>query len=136
MTRKVLLVVGLMMATVFSVANDVVTNPNSGTQVFLQTIFVCPVGYDNPYEDNGIHRPKAPMHAPEVYLEDHTLSFSYNNGYTLELVETSEDGNEVTVYTSSIPEGVMTWQLPATFSGDYTLRLIFGNWAFVGEIEL
>ena len=133
MTRKVLF--GLMMATVFSVANDVVTNPNSGTQVFLQTIFVCPVGYENPMPTTP-HRPKAPMHAPEVYLEGHTLSFSYNNGYTLELVEISEDGDEVTAYTAMIPEGVMTWQLPATLSGDYTLRLVYGNWAFVGEIEL
>ena len=73
---------------------------------------------------------------PEVYLEGHTLSFSYNNGYTLELVEISEDGDEVTAYTAMIPEGVMTWQLPATLSGDYTLRLVYGNWAFVGEIEL
>ena len=136
MTRKFLLVIGLMMATVFSFANDVVTNYQSGTRVFLQAIYVCPVGYEDPYENNGINRPKAPMHAPEVYLEDHTLSFSYNNGYTLELVETSEDGDEVTVYTTSIPEGVMTWQLPATLSGDYTLRFIYGNWAFVGEIEL
>ena len=135
MTRKVLLVIGLMMATVFSVANDVVTNPNSGTQVFLQTIFVCPVGYENPMPTTP-HRPKAPMHAPEVYLEGHTLSFSYNNGYTLELVEISEDGDEVTAYTEMIPEGVMTWQLPATLSGDYTLRLVYGNWAFVGDIEL
>ena len=135
MTRKVLLVIGLMMATVFSVANDVVTNPNSGTQVFLQTIFVCPVGYENPMPTTP-HRPKAPMHAPEVYLEGHTLSFSYNNGYTLELVEISEDGDEVTAYTEMIPAGVMTWQLPATLSGDYTLRLVYGNWAFVGDIEL
>ena len=135
MTRKVLLVIGLMMATVFSVANDVVTNPNSGTQVFLQTIFVCPVGYDDPMPTTP-NKPKAPMHAPEVYLEGHTLSFSYNNGYTLELVEISEDGDEVTAYTEMIPEGVMTWQLPATLNGDYTLRLVYGNWAFVGEIEL
>lgn len=135
MTRKVLLVIGLMMATVFSVANDVVTNPNSGTQVFLQTIFVCPVGYDDPMPTTP-NKPKAPMHAPELYLEDHTLSLSYNNGYTLELVEISEDGDEVTAYTAMIPEGVMTWQLPATLNGDYTLRLVYGNWAFVGEIEL
>lgn len=135
MTRKVLLVVGLMMATVFSVANDVVTNPNSGTQVFLQTIFVCPVGYDDPMPTTP-NKPKAPMHAPEVYLEGHTLSFSYNNGYTLELIEISEDGDEVTAYTAMIPEGVMTWHFPATLSGDYTLRLVYGNWAFVGEIEL
>ena len=136
MTRKVLLVIGLMMATVFSFANDVVTNPNSGTQVFLQTIFVCPVGYENPYEDNGIHRPKAPMHAPEVYLEGHTLSFSYNNGYTLELIDTSMGDEGTIIYTAVIPEDVLTWQFPATLSGDYTLRLVYGNWAFVGDIEL
>ena len=77
MTRKVLLVFGLLMATVFSVAN--VTNHNSGTQVFLQTIYSYPVNYDNPSDYSATIRPKAPMHAPEVYLEDHTLSFSYNN---------------------------------------------------------
>lgn len=135
MTRKVLLVVGLMMATVFSVANDVVTNPNSGKQVFLQTIFVCPVGYENPMPTTP-HRPKAPMHAPEVYLEGHTLSFSYNNGYTLELIDTSMGDEGTIIYTAVIPEDVLTWQFPATLSGDYTLRLVYGNWAFVGEIEL
>lgn len=135
MTRKVLLVVGLMMATVFSVANDVVTNPNSGTQVFLQTIFVCPVGYDDPMPTTP-NKPKAPMHAPEVYLEDHTLSFSYNNGYTLELIDTSMGDEGTIIYTAVIPEDVLTWQFPATLSGDYTLRLVYGNWAFVGEIEL
>ena len=134
MTRKVLLVIGLMMATVFSFAN--VTNLNSGTQVFLQVTFENHAGYDNPYEDNGIHRPKVPMHAPEVYLEDHTLSFSYNNGYTLELIDTSMGDEGTVVYTAAIPEDVLTWQLPATLSGNYTLRLIYGNWAFVGEIEL
>lgn len=135
MTRKVLLVVGLMMATVFSVANDVVTNPNSGTQVFLQTIFVCPVGYDDPMPTTP-NKPKAPMHAPEVYLEDHTLSFSYNNGYTLELIDTSMGDEGTIIYTAVIPEDVLTWQFPTTLSGDYTLRLVYGNWAFVGDIEL
>lgn len=136
MTRKVLLVIGLMMATVFSVANDVVTNHQSGTQVFLQTIYSCPVNYDDPSEYSATIRPKAPMHAPEVYLEDHTLSFSYNNGFTLELVDFSMGDEGTVVYTAAIPEGVLTWQLPATLSGDYALRLVHGNWAFVGEIEL
>lgn len=135
MTRKVLFVIGLMMATVFSFANDAVTNHKSGTQVFLQTIFVCPVGYENPMPTTP-HRPKTPMRAPEVYLEGNTLSFSYNNGYTLELIDTSMGDEGTVVYTAAIPEDVLTWQLPATLSGNYTLRLIFGNWAFVGEIEM
>lgn len=129
MTRKVLLVIGLMMATVFSVAN--VTNLNSGTRIYLQTIS----GYDNPVPTFP-HKPKVPMHTPEVYLEEYTLSFSYNNGYTLELVDPSMGDEGTIVYTAVIPEDVLTWQLPATLSGNYTLRLIFGNWAFIGEIEM
>lgn len=129
MTRKVLLVIGLMMATFFSFAN--VTNLNSGTRIYLQTIS----GYDNPVPTFP-HKPKVPMHTPEVYLEDHTLSFSYNNGYTLELVDPTMGDEGTVVYSTVIPEEITTWQLPATLSGDYILRLVYGNWAFVGEIEM
>jgi hypothetical protein len=129
MTRKVLLVIGLMMATVFSVAN--VTNLNSGTRIYLQTIS----GYDNPVPTFP-HKPKVPMHTPEVYLEEYTLSFSYNNGYTLELVDASMGDEGTIVYTAVIPEDVLTWQLPTDITGDYIIRLIHGNWTFVGEIEL
>lgn len=135
MTRKLLFVIGLMMVTVFSVANEVVTNYHSGTQVYLQTIYVWPVGYEDPMPTTP-NKPKAPMHGPEVYLEDNTLSFSYNNGYTLELIDTSMGDEGTVVYTAAIPEDVLTWQLPADLTGDYTLRLVYGNWAFVGEIEL
>jgi hypothetical protein len=129
MTRKVLLVIGLMMATVFSVAN--VTNINSGTRIYLQTIS----GYDNPVPTFP-HKPKVPMHTPEVYLEEYTLSFSYNNGYTLELVDPSMGDEGTIVYTAVIPEDVLTWQLPTDITGDYIIRLRYGNWTFVGEIEL
>jgi hypothetical protein len=129
MTRKVLLVIGLMMATVFSVAN--VTNLNSGTRIYLQTIS----GYDNPVPTFP-HKPKVPMHTPEVYLEEYTLSFSYNNGYTLELVDPSMGDEGTIVYTAVIPEDVLTWQLPTDITGDYIIRLRYGNWTFVGEIEL
>jgi hypothetical protein len=76
------------------------------------------------------------MHAPEVYLDDHTLSFSYNNGYILELIDASMGDEGTVVYTAVIPEDVLTWQLPADITGDYIIRLVLGNWAFVGEIEL
>lgn len=136
MTRKILLVIGLMMATVSSIANDVVTTNNySGNWIFLQTIYVH-VSYDHPYDDGSIHRPKAPMRAPEVYLDDHTLSFSYNNGYTLELIDTTEGDEDTIVYSDFIPEDVLTWQLPSYLAGNYTIRLIYGNWVFVGNVEL
>ena len=135
MTRKLLFVIGLMMVTVFSVANEVVTNYHSGTQVYLQTIYVWPVGYEDPMPTTP-NKPKAPMHAPEVYLDDHTLSFSYNNGYTLELIDASMGDEGTVVYTAVIPEDVLTWQLPADITGDYIIRLIHGNWTFVGDIEL
>ena len=118
-----------MMATVFSVAN--VTNLNSGTRIYLQTIS----GYDNPVPTFP-HKPKVPMHTPEVYLEEYTLSFSYNNGYTLELIDASMGDEGTIVYTAVIPEDVLTWQLPTDITGDYIIRLIHGNWTFVGDIEL
>ena len=124
-----------MMATISSIANDVVTNTNFGRQVFLRSIYT-PVGYDDHYEDGSIRRPKSPLHAPEVYLDDHTLSFSYNNGYTLELIDASMGDEGTVVYTAVIPEDVLTWQLPADITGDYIIRLIHGNWTFVGDIEL
>ena len=133
MTRKFLFVIGLMMATVSTIANDVVSNSNSGIMIFLQPILE--VGYDNPSPTHP-QRPKAPMRAPEVYLDDHTLSFSYNNGYTLELIDTTEGDEDTIVYSDFIPEDVLTWQLPSYLAGNYTIRLIYGNWAFVGEVEL
>jgi hypothetical protein len=131
MTRKVLMVISLLVATVICFAN--VTNRSLGTSIFLQTIYE--VGYIDPAQMGG-QKPKAPMRAPEVYQEDHTLTFSYNNGFTLELVDASMGDGDSVVYSADIPEGVLTWQLPATLSGNYTIRLRYGNWTFVGEIEL
>ena len=56
MTRKVLLVTGLLMAAVLSFANDVVTSTNFGRQVFLHSMYT-PVGYNDPYEEGPIRRP-------------------------------------------------------------------------------
>ena len=131
MTRKVLMVISLLVATVICFAN--VTNRSLGTSIFLQTIYE--VGYIDPAPIGG-QKPKTPMRAPEVYQEDHTLSFSYNNGFTLELVGTSMGDEGTVVYLADIPEDVLTWQLPTTLSGNYTIRLRYGNWTFVGEIEL
>lgn len=134
MTRKVLMVISLLVATVICFAN--VTNRSLETRIFLQAFFESHANYDNPSDDSNTTRPKAPMRAPEVYIEDHTLTFSYNNGFTLELVDPTMGDEGTVVYSTVIPEEITTWQLPATLSGDYILRLVYGNWAFVGEIEL
>ena len=133
MTKKILFVIGLMMATVSGIASNVATEQNSGRKIFLYSILE--VGYIDPVQIGG-HKPKAPMRATEVYLDDHTLSFSYNNGYTLELIDTTEGNEGTVVYSDFIPEDVLTWQLPSYLTGDYTIRLVYGNWAFVGEVEL
>ena len=133
MTKKILFVIGLMMATVSGIASNVATEQNSGRKIFLYSILE--VGYIDPVQIGG-HKPKAPMRAPEVYLDDHTLSFSYNNGYTLELIDTTEGNEGTVVYSDFIPEDVLTWQLPSYLTGDYTIRLVYVNWAFVGEVEL
>ena len=134
MTRKVLMVISLLVATVICFVN--VTNRSLETRIFLQAFFESHANYDNPSDDSNTTRPKAPMRAPEVYQEDHTLSFSYNNGFTLELIDASMGDEGSVVYTANLPEGILTWQLPATLSGSYTIRLRYGNWAFWGEIEL
>ena len=73
------------------------------------------------------------MQAPTVYLDDYTLYIDNPNGYTIEIVNEEDD---TVVYTDVIPAEVTTWQLPSTLSGSYGIRLITGNWAFVGEISL
>lgn len=134
MTRKVLMVISLLMATVICFAN--VTNRSLETRIFLQAFFESHANYDNPSDDSNTTRPKTPMRAPEVYQEDHTLSFSYNNGFTLELVDASMGDEGSVVYTANLPEGILTWQLPSSLSGNYTIRLRYGNWTFVGEVEV
>lgn len=134
MTRKVLMVISLLVATVICFAN--VTNRSLETRIFLQAFFESHANYDNPSDDSNTTRPKVPIRTPEVYQDDHTLTFSYNNGFTLELVDASMGDEGSVVYTANLPEGILTWQLPTTLSGNYTIRLRYGNWTFVGEIEL
>jgi len=97
-----------------------------GTIIPLQVFIVHPtVG--------GAPTPKSPMQPPTVYLDDHTLYIDNPNGYTIEIVDEEDD---TVVYTNVIPAEVTTWQLPSTLSGTYIIRLISGNWMFVGEISL
>ena len=55
--------------------------------------------------------------------------------YTVSIPASMGDEGTV-VYTAVIPEDGLTWQLPTDITGDYIIRLIHGNWTFVGDIEL
>lgn len=78
--------------------------------------------------------PRSPIQVPDVYLDDHTLYFAQE--FEEDLVVTLEDENEVGVYSTYLYAGQTQLSLPASLSGDYTLYIYKGNFAFVGEITL
>ena len=121
-------VVVAMFATMFSVranALDPALNPPIGALlIHLQ------VRYDDPLvEQENPHRD--PVEAPEVYIEDHTLTFDSScHNCTLRLVNADNEVEYTTVITSS------TLVLPSTLEGTYELQIIQGEWCFYGDIEL
>lgn len=81
--------------------------------------------------NNG--RPKSPMCAPIVYIEDYTLSFVANHpdyGITIK----DKDGKAV--YTTVVTTAETQVILPSTQTGSYMIELTMGDWAFIGWIEL
>ncbi|MCQ2607050.1 MAG: hypothetical protein MJ204_11005 [Bacteroidales bacterium] len=85
--------------------------------------------------DNKEH-PRTPVQIPNVYLDNSASSLIFENPCyecTLELVI---PGTDIPVYSAVIPDGADTFQLPEGFTGTYELRIIRGNYMFVGEIEL
>ena len=81
----------------------------------------------------GTH-PRSPIQAPDVYLDDHTLYFAQE--FEDNLVVSLEDENEVEVYSTYLYAGQTQLSLPSSLSGDYTLYIYKGNFAFIGEISL
>ncbi len=78
--------------------------------------------------------PRSPMEVPEVGYYDHTLYFGQE--FEDNIVVTLEDDNEVEVLSTYLYAGQTQLSLPASLSGDYTLYIYKGNFAFVGEITL
>ena len=87
-------------------------------------------------EDNspiGHDRPKTPMHAPTVYIEDYSLSFVADHPeYILNIKD--EDGE--VVYSTIVTSAETLVTLPSTLAGEYVIELRMGNWLFTGWIEL
>jgi len=74
---------------------------------------------------------KAPMRKPTIYQECYTLTLpSSHPEYTINIIQ----GEDV-VFSTIIPEGVVTYELPAYLTGDYTIQFVSGNFCFYGFIN-
>jgi hypothetical protein len=77
--------------------------------------------------------PKSPIDPPLLYIEDFTLFFeAYHPDYILNIKD--EDGD--VVFTTTVYSAQTQVVLPSTFSGDYEVELVMGNWLFTGYINL
>lgn len=75
---------------------------------------------------------KAPMRMPRIYQDGYTLTLSSSHSeYLINIVE----GEDV-VFSSIIPEGVVTYELPSYLSGEYTIQFISGRFCFYGIVNL
>lgn len=88
------------------------------------------VRFDNPIVGGPVI-PKSPVEAPEVYIENYTLTFDSScHNCTLRIVNAENEVEYTTTITSD------TLVLPSTLEGQYEIQIIQGEWCFYGDIEL
>ena len=84
---------------------------------------------------NSNSKPKAPARIPNVYIDNHTLYFESDmTGYGIELLSAKDE--ETVIYEDIITADSRTYALPESLSGEYIIRLTYGNIGFIGSIEL
>ena len=77
--------------------------------------------------------PKSPIQIPLVYQDGSTLTFATPcTGCTLQLL----DAEGEIVYETTVASGTTSVILPASLSGTFELRLIYGDIYFYGDITL
>ena len=90
------------------------------------------VGRINPTPTEPPH-PKSPIQIPLVYQDGNTLTFATPcTGCTLQLL----DAEGEIVYETTVASGTTSVILPASLSGTFELRLIYGGIYFYGDIVL
>ncbi|MCR4919209.1 MAG: hypothetical protein K5928_05255 [Prevotella sp.] len=84
--------------------------------------------------------PRTPILAPTVYLNDHTLLLctEFEEDIEVQLLDpdTMDDDEPTVVYSVNVPAGTQQVALPDTYTGEYGIRLVFGQWYFIGVINL
>lgn len=75
---------------------------------------------------------KAPMRMPTIYIDGYTLSLSPSHPeYIIDILQDDE-----IVYSSVIPEGVVTFDLPQYLEGECIIQFVTERFCFTGYIEL
>ncbi len=75
---------------------------------------------------------KVPMRIPAIYIDGYTLNLSLSHPeYIINIVQ----DNEI-VFSSVIPEGVTTFDLPEYIEGESMIQFITDRFCFTGYIEL
>ena len=76
---------------------------------------------------------KTPVQIPEVWQDGHLIILEAGHAdFVLDLID--EDG--ILVYTTVVPTATTQVFLPSSFTGDFELQLIQGNFCFYGFISL
>lgn len=92
-------------------------------------IILNPLGI--PEGSTNHHNPRSPILIPQVYLDDHLLTFDFSCiGSAVEILL-----GDTVVYTAIVDENGEV-ELPDYLIGIYELQLHRGSITFVGEIEL
>lgn len=102
------------------------------TSVMAWSLIPLSVNYDEEQPLTNGH-PKTPITAPRVYIDDYTLLFETNHP---EYILNIKDENNNVVYSTVVPSTQTQVTLPSTFSGNYEIHLVMGNWLFMGWINL
>lgn len=103
------------------------------TSLWAGEVVPLSVNIDKDEKPIGHGHAKSPMRPPVVYIEYYTLTFEINHP---DYVLTLKDRDGYVVYTTIVFSAQTEVVLPSTFSGDYEVNLVMGNWLFTGWINL
>ncbi len=104
------------------------------SNIYERIIFQIECNFNRKGSAN-VPKPKAPARIPNVYIDNHTLYFESDmTGYGIELLAAEDE--ETVIYEDIITAGSQTYALPESLSGEYIIRLTYGNLCFIGSIGL
>lgn len=113
----------LLMAFSFCIGNSFAQSEGDGSDIPLTVEWSDPTGPLNPF-------PKTPIAIPHLSIIDHTLYLSNSYAdYVFQIL--SSDG---LVYSTYVPAGTTTINIPSTLSGFYEIRLVTSTYYYKGYI--